>query len=113
MCADKNSIAVSYKCLCAFDEACELLRENWKIVLEVVDEGKTLKVLFLKVIFALFVHNFYIKTKKIFRTRTDLVLIRSNRIFITFNGVIYANIYNFHICLLNLYLIKIHMNYKL
>lgn len=92
MCADKNSIAVSYKCLCAFDEACELLRENWKIVLEVVDEGKTLKVLFLKVIFALFVHNFYIKTKKIFRTRTDLVLIRSNRIFITFNGVIYANI---------------------
>lgn len=91
MCADKNSIAVSYKCLCAFDEACEFLRENWKIVLEAVDEGKTLKVLFLKV-FALFVHNFYIKIKKIFRTRTDFVLICSNRIFITFNDVIYANI---------------------
>lgn len=71
-CTDKNSIAVSYKCLCAFDEIYEFLRENWKIVSEDVGEGKTFRVLFLKVIFALFVHNLCIKTKKVFRTRIDL-----------------------------------------
>lgn len=91
-CTDKNSIAVSYKCLCAFGEIYEFLRENWKIVSEDVGEGKTFRVLFLKVIFALFVHNLCIKTKKVFRTRIDLALIRSNRIFIIFNGVMYANI---------------------
>lgn len=116
MCADKNSIAVSYKCLCAFDEAYEFLRENWKIVLEAIDGGEAFRVLLLKVIFALFVHNFCIKTKKVFRTRIDLALIRSNNVRIEFSlssMVLCMPIYNLHICLLNLYLIKIHMNYKL
>lgn len=91
-CADKNSIAVSYKCLCTIDEACEFLRENWKIILEAVGEGEAFRILLLKVIFVLFVHNLCIKTKKVFRTRTDLALIRMNRIFIIFNGIMYANI---------------------
>lgn len=89
-CADKNSIAVSYKCLCTIDEACEFFRENWKIILE-AGEGEAFRILLLKVIFV-FVHNLYINTKKVFRTRTDLALIRMNRIFIIFNGVMYANI---------------------
>lgn len=90
-CADKNSIAVSYKCLCTIDEACEFFRENWKIILEAVGEGEAFRILLLKVIFV-FVHNLYINTKKVFRTRTDLALIRMNRIFIIFNGIMYANI---------------------
>lgn len=90
-CADKNSIAVSYKCLCTIDEACEFLRENWKIILEAVGEGEAFRILLLKVIFV-FVHNLYINTKKVFRTRTDLALIRMNRIFIIFNDIMYANI---------------------
>lgn len=89
-CADKNSIAVSYKCLCTIDEACEFFRENWKIILE-AGEGEAFRILLLKVIFV-FVHNLYINTKKVFRTRTDLALIRMNRIFIIFNGIMYANI---------------------
>lgn len=89
-CADKNSIAVSYKCLCTIDEACEFFRENWKIILE-AGEGEAFRILLLKVIFV-FVHNLCINTKKVFRTRTDLALIRMNRIFIIFNGVMYANI---------------------